>query len=59
MKVKEIITQLKKLPLNDNIIITSMDDYFICNDFEISPKENEAHEIILNVFIDSYTQGRK
>lgn len=53
MKVKELINQLKKLPLDDEIVITSLDDYFYCNTFEVaSPKENECQEIIMNKFIN-------
>ena len=55
MKVKELIEQLQKLPLESNIIITSMDDYFSCSNFEVaSPKEDEAQEIILNVYVNNY-----
>ena len=55
MKVKELIEHLQKLPLDDRIIITSMDDYFSCSNFEVaSPKEGEAQEIILNVYVNNY-----
>ena len=43
MKVKELIEQLNKLPL---------DDYFYCDTFEVaSIKENECQEIIMDKFI--------
>lgn len=53
MKVKELIEQLKQLPQDDEIIITSMDDDFSCSDFEVhSPYDDgQAQEIILNMFI--------
>ena len=53
MKVKELIEQLKQLPQDDEIIITSMDDDFSCSDFEVhSPiDDGQAQEIILNMFI--------
>ena len=47
MKIKELIEQLNKLPLDDEIVITSLDDYFYCDTFEVaSLKENECQEII-------------
>lgn len=54
MKVKELIEQLKQLPQDDEIIITSMDDFFSCSDFEVhSPYDDgQAQEIILNMFIN-------
>lgn len=54
MKVKELIKQLQKLPQDSDIIITSLDDYFYCDTFEVrSNHESEiAQEIIMNVFID-------
>lgn len=53
MKVKELIEQLNKLPLDDDIAITSLDDYSYCDTFEVaSLKENECQEIIMNKFID-------
>ena len=49
MKVKELIAQLKQLPQDDEIVITSMDDYFYETDFEVrSTHEDEAQEIIIN-----------
>lgn len=54
MKVKELIEQLKQLPQDDEIVITSMDDYFFCEDFEVhSAYDNgQAQEIILSAYID-------
>lgn len=54
MKVKELIKQLQKLPQDNDIIITALDDYFTCSDFEVrSNHESEiAQEIIMNVFLD-------
>ena len=58
MKVKELINQLKGLPQNEEILITSMDDRFCCADFEVhSEVEDGAQELIMNVFIDEYTEG--
>lgn len=53
MKVKELIEQLKQLPQDDEIIISSMDDDFSCADFEVhSPYDDgQAQEIILNMFL--------
>lgn len=58
MKVKELINQLKGLPQDEEILITSMDDRFCCADFEVhSEVEDGAQELIMNVFIDEYTEG--
>lgn len=56
MKVKELIKQLKKLPQNDEIVITAMDDHFYCSRFEVhSPfDDGQAQEIILGAYIDDY-----
>lgn len=56
MKVKELIRQLKRLPQDDDIVITSMDDYFFCENFEIAtPFDNaQAQEIILPYYIIKY-----
>lgn len=55
MKVRELIKQLQELPQDDDIVITAMDDHFMVEDFEVaSPKDDEAQEIILNAYIDSY-----
>lgn len=53
MKVKELIKQLKKLPPEDKIVITSMDDYFICDEFEVhSPYyDGQSQEIVMNYFM--------
>lgn len=63
MKVNELIKQLQELPPDKNIMITSMDDGFCCQDFELHSyipecdEENEAIEIIMNVYIDNYEIG--
>ena len=63
MKVKELIKQLQELPQDKEILITSMDDEFCCQDFELHSyikdcdEEDEAIEIIMNVYIDEYKQG--
>ena len=60
MKVRELIEQLKELPQEKEILITSMDDHFCCDDFEVHSyiegvdEEDEAIEIIMGVYIDSY-----
>lgn len=56
MKVKELIEQLKQLPEDNEIIITSMDDDFICSEFEVhSPYDDgQAQEIILPMYINDY-----
>ena len=63
MKVKELIKQLQELPPKKEILITSMDDSFCCQDFELHSyipdcdEEDEAIEIIMNVYIDDYELG--
>lgn len=58
MKVKELIKQLQSLPPEDEIVITAMDDYFLCEQFVISRiRYGEAQEIIMNVYIDKYELG--
>ena len=62
MKVKELIKQLKELPQEKEILITSMDDGFCCDDFELHSyiegvdAEDEAIEIILPYYFDSYVK---
>ena len=53
MKVKELIKQLKQLPPDNEIIITAMNNEFLCSEFEVySPYDNgQAQEIILPMFI--------
>lgn len=59
MKVKELIEQLKQLPQDDEIVITAMDDQFMCADIEVhSPYDDgQAQEIIMNVYVDEFTPG--
>lgn len=56
MKVKELIKQLQKLPQEDEIVITAMDDHFYCTNFEVhSPYDDgQAQEIILPVYVQYY-----
>ena len=54
MKVKELVAELLKLPQDDDIVITAMDDYFIESDFEVhsSYDDGQAQEIIINRYFD-------
>ena len=56
MKVKELIKQLKELPQDSDIVITSLDDYFFEGDFEVhSPYyDGQAQEIIVNRYFERY-----
>ena len=56
MKVKELIEELKRLPQDDEIVITAMDDHFYCDNFEVhSPYyDGQAQEIILPYYIDDF-----
>ena len=56
MTVKELIEKLKQLPQNSEIVITSMDNDFYCEDFEIhSPyTDGQAQEIILPYYINDF-----
>lgn len=56
MKVEELIEQLKQLPQDDEIIITAMNDEFVCGKFEVhSPYDDgQAQEIILSMYIKDY-----
>lgn len=62
MKIKELIVKLSKLPQDKEILITSMDDGFCCDDFEIHSyiegvdEEDEAIEIILPYYFEEYTK---
>ena len=59
MKVKDLIKQLQELPQDDDIVVTAMDDDFMVENFEVhSPYDDEqAQEIILDVYVDSYKNG--
>lgn len=63
MKIEELIKQLQSLPQDKEILITSMDDNFYCDDFGVHSyipeldEEDEAIEIIMNVYINSYNIG--
>ena len=56
MKVYELINALQKLPPDDDIVITALDDYFYEPNFEVhSPyNDGQAQEIILNRHFDIY-----
>ena len=62
MNVEQLIEELKKLPPQKEILITSMDDSFCCDDFELHSyipecdEEDEAIEIILPYYFESYTK---
>ena len=62
MKVKELIEQLKQIPQDKEILITSMDDGFCCQDFELHSyiegvdAEDEAIEIILPYYFYEYSR---
>ena len=61
MKVKELIEKLKQLPQNSEIVITSMDNDFYCEDFEIhSPyTDGQAQEIISPYYINDFEKEEK
>lgn len=55
MKIKTLIEQLSSLPPENEIIITAMDDYFACTDFEVhSSIGDAAQELILNCYIQDW-----
>ena len=56
MKVKDLVYQLQKLPQDDEIVITAMDDHFYVSDFEVhSPYDDgQAQEIILPVYVNDF-----
>lgn len=58
MKVKELIEALLELPQDDEIVITSMDDYFFCTDFSVHSNyyDGQAQEIILPYYLNDYTK---
>lgn len=59
MQVKELIEKLKKLPQDKEVVITAMDDYFTCSDFELRTYIDGADsdvEIILPYYIDNFTK---
>lgn len=53
MKVKELVKQLLNLPQDDEIVVTSMDDDFFVEDFEVHSayEDGQAQEIILNAYV--------
>ena len=56
MKVRDLVYQLQKLPQDDEIVITAMDDHFYCTDFEVHSayEDGQAQEIILPYYICGY-----
>lgn len=61
MKVKELIKELQKLPQNNDIVITAMDNMFYCDDFEVhSPYyDGQAQEIILPYYINDFEKEKE
>lgn len=55
MKVRLIKEWLNQFNDDEEIVITSMDDNFYCNDFELhSPyNDGQAQEIILPLFLEN------
>lgn len=53
MQVKTLITALQTLPPDSEIVTTSMDDYFSCDDFEVhSPYDDgQTQEIVMNAHV--------
>lgn len=59
MKVRELVEQLLELPQDDEIVITSMDDDFMCHEFSVhSPYEEntQAQELILPYYFNDYDE---
>lgn len=56
MKIKELINELMELNPDDDIVITSMDDYFYCDKFIVhSPYDDgQAQEIVMPYYINDY-----
>ena len=60
--VKELIEQLKEIPQDKVVQITSMDDDFCCENFEVHsyiPEYDEEEapiEIIMGVYISGYLE---
>lgn len=59
MKVKELVAQLLELPQDDTIVVTSMNDDFMCHEFSVHSayEENtQAQEIILPFYFNDYEE---
>ena len=56
MKVKDLVYQLQKLPQDNDIVITAMDDHFYVTDFEVHSAydDGQAQEIILPVYVNDF-----
>ena len=56
MTVKELIEKLKQLPQNSEIVITSMDNDFYCEDFDVRPLHDDScvQEITLPYYINDF-----
>lgn len=60
MTVKELIKKLQQLPQNSEIVITSMDNDFYCEDFEVhSLYDDQAQEIILPYYINDFEKDEE
>lgn len=58
IKVKDLIKNLKKLNPNDTIVITALDDFFVCDNFVVrsNHEEENIQEIIMSVYIENYSE---
>lgn len=56
MKVKELVAQLLELPQEDEIVLTSMDDFFFESEFEVHSayEDGQAQEIIIPCYFERY-----
>lgn len=55
MKVLDLVQKLLQLPMESEICITAMDDYFTCSDFEVHSRvEDGVQEIILPYYFERY-----
>ena len=56
MKVKELKEWLSQFEDDEDVVLTSMDDYFFCADFSLhSPYDDgQAQEIILPYYFERY-----
>lgn len=52
MKIKELINQLEKMPLDSEIVITYPETAYYCDSFEVvRRKDDECQQIILHEYI--------
>lgn len=57
MKVKELKEWLSQFEDDEDVVLTSMDDYFFCEDFEChSPYDSyeQAQELIIPYYFERY-----